>query len=208
VDTCPTRRPWSDAGKMGKNFAADHVRAADSLPRVRQTPSPGSAKSCMIAPQVDRIGEPGAILACCVTAYGRLARIRIPPRGVPVPLQLFRHLLDLEIEKANRLRYCVSLMCLTPDLDAPRVDPELTGRRADRSATTPAHAPCHDAVPRRRRCALDRHGAGGASQSARSGCERPLARGPTLRSRTADRLGEWGCELLSAHCAKSDGARS
>jgi GGDEF domain-containing protein len=34
--------------------------------------------------------------------------------------------LDLEIEKANRLRYCVSLVCLTPDLDTPEADPDLT----------------------------------------------------------------------------------
>jgi hypothetical protein len=65
-------------------------------------------------------------LRACRRRMDDLARIRVPPRGVPVPLQLFRYLLDLEIEKANRLRYCVSLMCLTPDLDAPRVDPELT----------------------------------------------------------------------------------
>ncbi len=52
--------------------------------------------------------------------------IRPPARGAPLPEQFFRYLLDLEIEKANRLRYCVSLVCLTPDLTGPRADPELT----------------------------------------------------------------------------------
>jgi len=42
---------------------------------------------------------------------------RLPPRGAPLPERLFRYLLDLEIEKANRLRYCVSLVCLAPDLE-------------------------------------------------------------------------------------------
>jgi len=46
------------------------------------------------------------------------AESRFPPRGAPIPERLFRYLLDLEIEKANRLRYCVSLVCLTPDVDA------------------------------------------------------------------------------------------
>ncbi len=36
----------------------------------------------------------------------------------PVPGRLFRYLLDREIEKAVRLRYRVSLMCLTPDVSA------------------------------------------------------------------------------------------
>jgi hypothetical protein len=138
-----------------------------------------------------------------------LARIRIPPRGVPVPLQLFRHLLDLEIEKANRLRYCVSLMCLTPDLDAPRVDPELT-RAVARIALRQLRST--DLVT-----TLSRDVVGVLLIDTEPGvlprvldraAKRPLARGPTLRSWTADRLGEWGCELLSAHCAKSDGARS
>ena len=51
---------------------------------------------------------------------------RLPPLGAPLPERLFRYLLDLEIEKANRLRYCVSLVCLTPDLDAPQANPDLT----------------------------------------------------------------------------------
>jgi hypothetical protein len=55
-----------------------------------------------------------------------LTESRLPPPGLPVPEQLFRYLLDLEIEKANRLRYCVSLVCLTPDVRAPQPDPELT----------------------------------------------------------------------------------
>jgi hypothetical protein len=37
----------------------------------------------------------------------------------PVPERLFRYLLDLEAEKALRLRYCVSLLCLDPDVDGP-----------------------------------------------------------------------------------------
>jgi hypothetical protein len=51
---------------------------------------------------------------------------RLPPHGVPLPERVFRYLLDLEIQKANRLRYCVSLVCLTPDLAAPQVSPDLT----------------------------------------------------------------------------------
>src|SRR5262245_44283923 len=54
------------------------------------------------------------------------AEIRIPPRGAPVPLSLFSYLLELEMEKANRLRYSVSLMCLTPDVETPQTDHELT----------------------------------------------------------------------------------
>ena len=51
---------------------------------------------------------------------------RLPSRGAPIPERLFRYLLDLEIEKANRLRYCLSLVCLTPDLDEPQVGADLT----------------------------------------------------------------------------------
>jgi hypothetical protein len=54
-----------------------------------------------------------------------LVESRLPPRGEPTPDWLFRYLLDLEIEKANRLRYCVSLVCLTPDLLDPQPEPEL-----------------------------------------------------------------------------------
>jgi hypothetical protein len=50
---------------------------------------------------------------------------RLPPRGAPLPERLFRYLLDLEIEKANRLRYCLSLVCLTPDLTMPEVGADL-----------------------------------------------------------------------------------
>jgi GGDEF domain-containing protein len=39
---------------------------------------------------------------------------------------LFRYLLDLEVEKAIRLQYCVSVVCLTPDLPEGAVDPALT----------------------------------------------------------------------------------
>ena len=53
-------------------------------------------------------------------------KFRVPIRGALVPRSLFRYLLDLEIEKANRLRYCVSLVCLRPDVKTPEADPELT----------------------------------------------------------------------------------
>jgi hypothetical protein len=36
----------------------------------------------------------------------------------PVSARLFRYLLDLEVEKALRLRYRVSLLCVTPDVAA------------------------------------------------------------------------------------------
>jgi hypothetical protein len=55
-----------------------------------------------------------------------LAESRLPPRRAPTSERLFWYLLDLELEKANRLRYCVSLMCLTPDLGEAEVDPALT----------------------------------------------------------------------------------
>jgi hypothetical protein len=55
-----------------------------------------------------------------------LMESRLPRRGAPVPERLFRYLLDLEIERANRLRYCVTLVCLSPDLTAPQADPGLT----------------------------------------------------------------------------------
>jgi GGDEF domain-containing protein len=48
------------------------------------------------------------------------------PRGTPLPERFFRYLLDLEIEKANRLRYCLSLVCFTPDLDGSGTDADLT----------------------------------------------------------------------------------
>jgi hypothetical protein len=47
-------------------------------------------------------------------------------RGAPLPERLFRYLLDLEIEKANRLRYCVSLVCLAPDVDLAHLSSDLT----------------------------------------------------------------------------------
>jgi GGDEF domain-containing protein len=56
---------------------------------------------------------------------GALVESRLPPRGTPVPERLFRYLLDLELEKANRLRYCVSLVCLTPDVLEPQANPDL-----------------------------------------------------------------------------------
>jgi GGDEF domain-containing protein len=55
-----------------------------------------------------------------------LIESRLPPHGLPVPERLFRYLLDLEIEKANRLRYCVSLVCLTPDLAEAAIDSDVT----------------------------------------------------------------------------------
>jgi hypothetical protein len=44
---------------------------------------------------------------------------RVASPASPVPERLFRYLLDLEAEKALRLRYCVSLLCLDPDVDGP-----------------------------------------------------------------------------------------
>jgi hypothetical protein len=55
-----------------------------------------------------------------------LTETRVPPRGAPVSASLFRYLLDLELERASRLRYCVSLVCLTPDLENSENDPGLT----------------------------------------------------------------------------------
>jgi hypothetical protein len=54
-----------------------------------------------------------------------LPRFRVPSAGALLPHSLFRYLLDLEIDKANRLRYCVSLVCLTPDVETPESDPGL-----------------------------------------------------------------------------------
>ena len=54
-----------------------------------------------------------------------LPRFRVPSAGALLPRSLFRYLLDLEIDKANRLRYCVSLVCLRPDVKAPESDPGL-----------------------------------------------------------------------------------
>jgi hypothetical protein len=54
---------------------------------------------------------------------------RDPVAGGPtnvVPEELFRYLLDLEVEKAARLRYCVSVLCLSPDLGQGESDPDLT----------------------------------------------------------------------------------
>jgi hypothetical protein len=50
---------------------------------------------------------------------------RGPRLTEPVPADLFRYLLDLEIEKAARLRYRVSVVCLTPDVDDVRKAPSL-----------------------------------------------------------------------------------
>jgi GGDEF domain-containing protein len=55
-----------------------------------------------------------------------LVESRLPPRGTPVRERLFRYLLDLELERANRLRYCVSLICLTPDVLEPQANADLT----------------------------------------------------------------------------------
>lgn len=51
---------------------------------------------------------------------------RLPSRGAPLPERLFHYLLDLEIQRANRLRYCLSLVCLKPDLDVPQGSADLT----------------------------------------------------------------------------------
>lgn len=40
------------------------------------------------------------------------------PGGL-VPERLFRYLLGLEADKALRFRYCISLLCLDPDVDGP-----------------------------------------------------------------------------------------
>ena len=55
-----------------------------------------------------------------------LPEARVPPPRGPVSASLFRYLLDLELERANRLRYCVSLVCLTPDLEDSEDDLGLT----------------------------------------------------------------------------------
>ena len=55
-----------------------------------------------------------------------LSERRVPLRGAPVPQSLFKYLLDLEINKASRLRYCLSLVCLTPDVERAEVNPDLT----------------------------------------------------------------------------------
>ena len=56
---------------------------------------------------------------------GGLPRFRGPGAGAVLPHSLFRFLLDHEIDKANRLRYCVSLVCLRPDVVTPESDPGL-----------------------------------------------------------------------------------
>ena len=61
-----------------------------------------------------------------MSAVRDLAAIRLPPRVAPLPERLFRYLLDLEIDRANRLRYCLSVVCLTPDSAHSQPDPELT----------------------------------------------------------------------------------
>ena len=45
----------------------------------------------------------------------RLDQASLPVAG-PVPERVFRYLVDLEIEKALRLRYCVSLLAIAPDV--------------------------------------------------------------------------------------------
>ncbi len=44
---------------------------------------------------------------------------------------LFRFLVELEIEKASRLQYCVSVVCLTPDVPSHEADPAVTRRLAE-----------------------------------------------------------------------------
>jgi len=39
---------------------------------------------------------------------------------------LFESLVDLEVEKATRLQYCVSVVCLTPDVPVEKTDPAVT----------------------------------------------------------------------------------
>jgi GGDEF domain-containing protein len=61
-------------------------------------------------------------------------RVRNGQNGRPsnlVPEDLFRLLLHLEIQKAVRLQYCVSVICLTPDLPGSAVDPAVPTRIAE-----------------------------------------------------------------------------
>ena len=44
---------------------------------------------------------------------------------------LFRRLLDFEVPKAMRLQYCISVVCMTPDLRPDEVDPPFAKRMAE-----------------------------------------------------------------------------
>jgi hypothetical protein len=44
---------------------------------------------------------------------------------MPISEHLFRYVTALEVEKALRLRYSISLVCLSPDLDIQSTDPSL-----------------------------------------------------------------------------------
>jgi hypothetical protein len=48
-----------------------------------------------------------------------------------IPEDLFRLLLHLEIQKAVRLQYCVSVICLAPDLPAQSASPSLPSQIAE-----------------------------------------------------------------------------
>ena len=45
--------------------------------------------------------------------------------------QLFRFLIDLEVSKASRLQYCVSLVCVTPSNRGDRMDTAFAQRAAE-----------------------------------------------------------------------------
>ncbi len=70
----------------------------------------------------------------CVRRYSEMTMER-GPNGQNghfsnfVDEKLFRILLHLEVQKAVRLQYCVSVVCFTPDLQT--VDPELAERIAE-----------------------------------------------------------------------------
>lgn len=56
-----------------------------------------------------------------------------PPRNL-VDESLFKFLVDLEVEKAERLQYCVSVVCLSPQGEA--TDPTLAQRTAEVASRT------------------------------------------------------------------------
>jgi len=59
--------------------------------------------------------------------------------GQPMPESLFGFLLDLEVRKAFRLRYCVSVVCIAPDVHPHDVAPEYArylGARATQQLRT------------------------------------------------------------------------
>ncbi|MGH7321031.1 MAG: hypothetical protein ACRELA_15580 [Candidatus Rokuibacteriota bacterium] len=51
--------------------------------------------------------------------------------GHSIDEQVFRFLLDLELEKALRLQYCVAVVCFKPDLPRDEVDSQFSRRIAE-----------------------------------------------------------------------------